>query len=374
VLNFSFSQTQIFLRRTFNFCSFGEILKKMPKRYLFFVSLPYSYSILRPLQEEIRKRGDEAAWFIEKPCEVLLTNDEEQLHTIQDVLEYAPIAVFAPGNHIYDFFPGVKVEVFHGYAMKKRIEKIDDHFTIRGWFDIYCTQGPSSTEYFKKLEKEKGFFKIYETGWCKVDPFFSVEHKVENERPLILYSPTFTKGISSAEALHNTLENLMAIKPWDWLITFHPKLDDPELIEKYRALAANFPNVTFQRFNDGLNTLKKIDVMLCDSSSIIIEAMLLEKPVVTYRNTHPGKHLINVLDKNEIGAALEKAMKRPENLMQEIRKYTLHHEAHRDGKNSERVLLAVDDFIENYQGKLKPKPLNLVRKLKLRWKTKYFKL
>lgn len=347
---------------------------KMPKKYLFFVSLPYSYSILRPLQEEIWKNGDEVAWFIEEPCDVLLTKQEKQLSTIQQVIDYNPIAVFAPGNHVYDFFPGVKVQVFHGYAMKKRIERIDDHFTIRGWFDIYCTQGPSSTAYFQKLSQEKGFFKIYETGWCKVDPFFKVAPGAPgNPRPLVLYSPTFTKDISSADKLYDTLRGLMATKPWDWLITFHPKLDDPALIAEYRSLVEEFPHVNFQRFNDGLETLRKIDVMLCDSSSIIIEAMLLDKPVVTYRNTHPGKHLIDVNDKDAIGEALERALQRPQELMDEIHQYTLHHEAHRDGQNSRRVLQAVDDFIENYQGKLKPKPLNLVRKLKIRWKVKYFK-
>ena len=136
----------------------------MNKRYLFFVSLTYSYSILRPLQSEIFRRGGEAAWFIEEPCEDQLEADERRLHTIGEVLEYNPIAVFAPGNHVYDFFPGVKVQVFHGYAMKKRIEKIDDHFTVRGWFDIYCTQGPSSTPYFKELEKKIRIFQDIRNG------------------------------------------------------------------------------------------------------------------------------------------------------------------------------------------------------------------
>lgn len=346
----------------------------MNKRYLFFVSLTYSYSILRPLQEAIWRRGGEAAWFIEEPCEDWLTENEIRLQTIEEVMDYNPIAVFAPGNLVYDFFPGIKVGVFHGYAMKKRIEQIDDHFSIRGWFDIYCTQGISSTPYFKKLEKEKRFFKVYETGWCKVDPFFNdIPTSAKKERPVILYAPTFSKSISSAAPLYETIARLITTKPWDWIITFHPKLDDPELLAKYKALSDKYNNVTFHRSNDGLNTLRKIDVMLCDSSSITVEAMLLEKPVVTYRNTHPGKHLINVLDVKDIEPALEKALTRPADLMQGIHEYTMKHEPHRDGKNSERVLDAVDDFIKNYKGRIKSKPLNLLRKLKLRLKLKYFR-
>ena len=342
-------------------------------RYLFFVSLTYSYAILRPIQEAIWQRGHEAAWFIEAGCDDLLVAGEKRLTTIEEVIAFNPLAVFAPGNHVYDFFPGVKVAVFHGYAMKKRIEKIDDHFSIRGWFDIYCTAGPSTTPYFKKLEAEKGFFKVYETGWPKVDPFFAPLPEVQNPRPLILYAPTFTKGISSAAALFTTIENLVQSKPWDWLITFHPKLNDPELIKQYTALAEKYAHVSFQRFNDGLNTLRKIDLMLCDSSSITIEAMLLGKPVVTFRNTHPGKHLLNVTKEDEVGDAIETALTRPAELMQAIDEYTLHHEAHRDGMNSQRVLDAVDDFVKNYQGKIKRKPLNLFRKIKQRLKLKYYK-
>ncbi len=341
----------------------------MGKHYLFFAQLAYAYSILRPLQEEIWRRGDEVAWFLEDSCPMKLEGKEKQLKTISEVMVYNPIAVFAPGNYIYDFFPGVKVGVFHGYPMKKRIEKIDDHFTIRGWFDIYCTQGESSTPYFTYLEQKHGFFKIYETGWCKVDTFFDPALPPEpvRKRPVVLYAPTFTKGISSAEQLLPVIDRLASEKPWDWIITFHPKLDDPELIRGYEAMAAAHPNVNFSRVNEGLKTFRQSDVMLCDSSSIVVEYMMLDKPVVTFRNTHPGNFLLDVLNEDEVGPAIEQALTHPQELMKNIRAYTMMHERHRDGQNSARVLNAVDDFILHHQGKLKNKPLNLFRKLKQRW-------
>ena len=45
----------------------------MAKHYLLFASLNYAYSILRPLEKEILRRGDEAAWYIEDECDDLLT-------------------------------------------------------------------------------------------------------------------------------------------------------------------------------------------------------------------------------------------------------------------------------------------------------------
>lgn len=350
-------------------------MNSSPKHYLFFASLSYAYSILRPLQAEIRRRGDVAAWFLEESCPDLLETDEMRLKTIEEVMDYQPYAVFAPGNWVYDFFPGIKVEVFHGYPMRKRIEKIDDHFSLRGWFDIYCTQGESSTPYFTELEQKHRYFKIYETGWCKVDSFFNPQLPPEPTRqvPTILYAPTFTRGISSAWELAPVIGRLAKEKPWRWIITFHPKLDDPELKQQYARLAETLTNVEFRLVNKGLETFRESDALLCDSSSLIVEYMMLDKPVVTFRNTHPGPFLLDVQREEEVGPALEQALTRPATLMEEIHRYTSFHERHRDGQNSARVLDAVDDFAAHYQGRIRRKPLNLFRKLKLRWKLKLWK-
>jgi len=260
------------------------------KRYLLYVTLPYAYSILRPLEHEIRRRGGEAAWFVEEGCPVVLEEGEVRLGTIREAVAYNPVAVFAPGNYIPDFIPGVKVALFHGYAIQKRIEAVDDHFTVRGWFDIYCTQGPSSTPYFKELEKKYGFFRVYETGWPKADTYFSpeVQRKPQNDHPVILYPPTFTRNVCSAPHLMAEIDRLAKTHPWDWVITFHPKLTDPGIIAGYKRIAEENENVIFYEGSDKMPLLQQADVMLCDSSSIILEFMFLDKPVVTFRNSHPG--------------------------------------------------------------------------------------
>jgi len=346
------------------------------KRYLLFVTLPYAYSILRPLEDEIRRRGDEVAWFIEPECAVSLREDEVLLKTVREVVAFNPMAVFAPGNYIPDFFPGVKVALFHGYAIRKRYEAIDDHFTIRGWFDIYCTQGPSSTPMFKELERKYGFFRVYETGWPKADTYFSPEMQehVENDRPVILYPPTFTRNVCSAPYLMEEIDRLAKSKPWQWIVTFHPKLDDPKIVEGYKRIARENENVEFFEGPDKFQLLRKADVMLCDSSSIILEFMFLNKPVVTFRNSHPGPYLLDVREPQEVGPAIERALTRPDGLMREIHDYTMFHEPHRDGRCAARVLDAVDDFLERGHVGLKRKPLNLVRRWKMRRKFHYWPL
>lgn len=346
---------------------------RMGNHYLFFVSVAYSYPILRPLQDEIRRRGDEVAWYIEQECPVMLNRNEKQLKTFKEVTDYAPVAVFAPGNYVYDFFPGVKVSLFHGYPINKRGDEKDDHFAIRGWFDIYCTQGNSSTIPFKALEKKCGFFKVYETGWCKADAYVKLQKSGSSHtRPTILYSTTFTRHITSAPALLETISRLAREKDWNWVLSFHPKFSDMETLEKYRELAHACPNVTFHE--GGLvdaELLSQADVLLSDASSVIVESMLLDKPVVTFRNTTPGSHLLNVTEPEQVEAALEEALTRPEWLMNNIHHYIGQHEGHLDGCSSARVLNAVDDYISHYQGNTKAKPLNLVRKFKLRLRVGY---
>lgn len=342
------------------------------KRYLLFVSLTYSYSILRPIQAEIRRRGDEVAWYIEDSCPVYLKEGEIHLKTIKEVIEYNPIAVYAPGNYIYDFFPGIKVEVFHGFDINKRPGK-GDHYSLKGWFDLYCTQGEKDTAEFTRLSEKFGYFKVAQTGWAKLDSLFDENGqliKVQNKRPVILYASTFTKWITSAPHIYDEIHRMIQVKEWDWLITLHPKMD-AEIVELYKGLS-KYDNVFFYDGDNNIELLEKADVMVCDSSSIIVEFLYLEKPVVTYKNTSPGNYLIDVDQPFLLEESIGKALNRPPALMQNIRNYVNSLHPYRDGKSAARILDATDNFIANYQGRIKRKPLNLFRKLKLRRKAGYY--
>lgn len=325
---------------------------------------------MRPIEEEIRRRGDDVAWYIEDPCPVCLEEGEKQLKTIKEVIDYDPIAIFAPGNYIYDFFPGVKVEVFHGLYYK-RVD-YGDHYRIRGLFDMYCTTSPLFTPTFKELEKKHGYFKVYETGWSKFDGFFKYEEtSVNNKRPVILYAPTFTTQFNSAPHLYEKIEELLQTKDWEWIFTFHPKMGQ-ELIGQYKQLAAKYNNAVYSEEADKVPLLKKADVMISDASSIIYEFLWLDKPVVTYKNTFPGKHLIDIDSPESLEPAIERGLERSDELMGDIRAFMNLVQPYHDGKTSARILDAVDDFILNYKDKIKKKPLNLFRKFKMRKKAHYF--
>ena len=349
-------------------------------KYLFFVNHLYSYDILRPLQKAIRKRGDEVAWFVQGTDTSCLKVDEKLLHTVNEVKAYNPVAVFVPGNWVPDFFPGIKVEVFHGLANDETGKK--GHYRIRGLFDLYCTHAPVVTEKFQALAEKYKTFSVAETGWPKLDPLFNsslrdsspyddFRSKIDADKPIILYASTFSPSLTSAPYLIEKIRELSKSSKWHWLVTLHPKMPD-EIVEQYKAMEGDNLTYVDSRHNV-LPLLQAADAMLCDTSSIGLEFLLLNKPLVTFKTKVPGPHVLNVLDVNELEAALQHALARPENLLKEEKLFIEKLHVYDDGQSSERVLQATENFIENDAGKLKRKPLNLWRKLQMRKRMSYYK-
>ena len=335
-------------------------------RHLFYVSQLYSLAILRPLQQAARAQGDECAWFFDRPEAGVehLKDDETLLESVKAVMSFNPDTVYAPGNVVPDFFPGIKVQVFHGLATDDTGKK--GHYRIRGFFDLYCTRGDEETLKFQALAEHYGHFRVAQTGWPKLDPLFSGESSralrselgIEAERPVVLYGSTFSPSLTSAPELFETIARLSRHREWYWLLTLHPK-HDPRLVQKYRDLAG--PNVAFfESHEDIIPLLRCADVMLCDTSSIAIEFQMLQKPLVTFRAKCPGPQQIDVQMVGDIEGAITKALSRPADLMEATCKFAhgLHPRA--DGKSSQRVLEAVEGFATQGVGGLRPNPLEFL--------------
>jgi CDP-glycerol glycerophosphotransferase (TagB/SpsB family) len=342
------------------------------RRYLFFVNQPYSYSILRPLQDEIRSRGDEAAWFVAGCSAEPLRPDEQRLKTVANVMAYQATATFVPGDWVPYFFPGIKVEVFHGMARNKRghsSENESDHYRIRGWFDLYCTHAVSDTAKFQTLAQQHQHFAVAHTGWPKLDPLMSKpvagrRKRADGELPVVFFASTFSRSVTAAPALVDKIAELAASGRWQFIVTLHPKMD-PAVVQQYRSLAGE--NLRFvESDEDLLPILPQADVMLCDTSSIMFEFMFLDRPVVTFRTKMPGPYLIDVDAVEELEPALVKAMDYPDGLMSAARSLCDDLHSFRDGASSARVLNAIDNFLAKEKADLRSKPLNLLRKIKVR--------
>ncbi|RDH81533.1 MAG: CDP-glycerol--glycerophosphate glycerophosphotransferase [endosymbiont of Galathealinum brachiosum] len=348
------------------------------KKYLLFAEQLYSYPILRPIQQAILQRGDQVAWYLHKIPNLLSQDDATVLTNVEEVQKFKPDAVFVPTNWVPDFFPGVKVEVFHGFNVGKRANSKQDHFRIRGHFDLYCTQGPDTTIPFQELAKHHGYFSVSETGWSKLDPMFKCDdpqllrRKINTSKPIIFYASTFSPKLTSAPYLAPYIQKLSETGRWHWVVTVHPK-SLKETIDTYRNMQGE--NLTFiEPGEEVIPMLNAADAMLCDTSSIFIEFLLLNKPVVTYKTSVPGPHLLNINNPDDIENSLERALSRPTDLMGNIETYCNSIHPCRDGNSSERIIQATENFLEHEYKSMKPKPLNLGRKFQMRKKMSYYRI
>jgi CDP-glycerol glycerophosphotransferase (TagB/SpsB family) len=112
--------------------------------------------------------------------------------------------------------------------------------------------------------------------------------------------------------------------------------------------------------------------MLCDTSSVLLMFIVQRKPVVTFCNNAPDKHLLNVTDPNKLEDAIDLAFTYPKTLMQNIESYCQQLHPYTDGKSSERVVAATNEFLLS-DDKLKPKPFNIIRQFKTRKNLNYWK-
>lgn len=344
------------------------------QKFLIYIAHPYSIPIGRPLDAEIKKRGFEAKWFVEiDTTKSKLSKNENLLNTVDEVINYKPDVVLVAANEVPHFFPGIKVQVFHGFSVNKR-NKDKGHFRIRGFFDLYCTQGPSTTTYFKELEKKYGFFKVVETGWSKVDVLFPKTESKGGSKPTLFLASTFTTSLSLAHnnEVYNVIKKLIESNEWNWIINLHPKMD-AEIVQKFKQLE-QYENVTYIPFLESLLPLKSADVLIADTSSIITEFMIQEKPVVTFNNNKPFDYFVNTLEAKDLEKNIRYALSKPKELMDKISVFINNEHPYFDGKSSVRVIDACLDFLDTKtNSKLKKKPLNLIRKFKMRKKFNYFK-
>ncbi len=346
------------------------------RRYLLYAEQDYAYAMLRPLQQAILARGDQAAWFLagSQIHPAYLKADETRLPTVRAVCDWCPDAVLVPGNTVPSFIPGLKVDIFHGFNVAKATRSDDrGHFNIRGCFDLYCTQGPNTTAGFVSRARQHGYFEVVETGWPALDPLFQPAAEPQNEdpRPTILFCSTFTPALSAAPLLIDEIRRLRDTGRWRWLVQFHPKMA-PEVVAAYQALQNE--HLRFVETDNVIPLLQQADVMLCDTSSVMTMFLLQRRPVVTFRNQTVGEraHLLDVSRIEELEAALANALSRPAPLLAAIDGFIRQTHPYRDGRASERVLDAVEARLARGRGDLKAKPWNLLRTLKERRKLGYW--
>jgi hypothetical protein len=343
-------------------------------KHLLFGTELYALPILRPLAAAIAARGEECRWFLPGIDRARLAADEVALPDAASAVAWQGDTVLSASNWAPPFVPGLKVQLFHGFSVDKRSESAG-HFRIRGFFDLYCTQGPATTEPFARLAREHGHFRVVETGWPKLDPLFGAEppdvaalRAPARGRPVVLFGSTFTPRLAAAPVLIDEIARLVARGDRYWLLTLHPKTA-PEWFERYRALAGE--HAAFVESDRLLPLLRAADALVADTSSIVSEFVVQRKAVVTFRHRVPRPHMLDIDDPGQLDAALARALAPDDALRAALAAYADAIHPARDGRASERVLAACRAVAADPPPRRKP--LNAWRRLQIRRALHYWK-
>lgn len=341
-----------------------------------FASQRYAWPILAPMAAALREVGFEPHTLALDGAQGGGLSGVPQVD-LEQAVALRPRTVFSASNWVPTFLTGAKVQLFHGFNVQKR-ENARGHFRVRGLFDLYCTQGPATTEPFLELARKEGHFAVVETGWPKLDPLFAPEFPQASVlrdraggRPVVMFASTFTESLSAAPHLLDAIAAEIARGEYYWLLTLHPKLPDA-LAQRYRALQGS--NAHFIEPEDLVAAERAAEVLLADTTSVVSEFVAQRKPVVTFRNRVPQPHMLDFDDPARVRELLGQAFAPTPELIRTITDYADHIHPARDGHAAQRVVQASEALLRGDLGTLRRKPPSAWwRRLEVRAKTGYWR-
>ncbi len=313
----------------------------------------YAFGILKPLYDELEKKNHEVLWYVASKIYNKFPFKDSCNYTksIQDIHEFSSDIIFVPGNEVPYYLRGLKVQVFHGLAGEKK-----GHFRIRKYFDLYLTQGPFFTKRFKQLASKYKDFDVIETGWPKLDKLFSENKKLADYKKqilkdkgvkrIILYAPTFSPSLTSAIDIKTELfkiannNNLLYIK-------FHD-LMNKEIIYEYKKIASFHKNVEIIEDKNIINYLILADILISDTSSVVYEFLLLNKPVITYKSKSRNIYWQNINNKEKLISSLNEIIKN--DTWAKDRQWIIdNYHPYTDGQSAKRMITAVSSYLNNHE-------------------------
>jgi hypothetical protein len=311
---------------------------------------PYSFGILEPVMQVLKEKNYEFIWFVRTAIlEKFPYQDQRFTSKIEDLVHFNSDAIFVPGNEVPHYLRGVKTQVFHGLAGEKK-----GHFRIRNYFDLYLTQGPYFTRWFSKAANKHKDFSVVETGWPKLDIYGKELHKYDSDKlsllkkysakKIILYAPTFSPSLTSAPHLLSQIEELALEKEYLIVIKFHD-LMAKNLIDSYKKLSMSFKNVLFIEERNIIKYLLIADLMISDTSSVVYEFLLLDKPVITFKNNSLAINWDNLLSFNGLVKSVARNLLEDPFKEQRLRVLKEYH-PYTDGNSAKRMVEAVEEYIK----------------------------
>ncbi len=318
-------------------------------KIVLFCQNAYAFGIMQPLRDVLNEGGHTYLWFITPKLKDIFPFVKDPVtQSIKELEAFKSDAIICPGNEVPYYLKGLKVQIFHGLAGEKK-----GHFRIRQYFDLYLTQGPYFTEGFQKLKAKYKNFEVIETGWPKLDKYQLLKDKALKEKTavlkkhsatyLLLYAPTFSPSLTSAPALKKEIEKLAKDPKYVIHIKFHDLMDASH-IQFYKALAHKYDRIHFIQEKDITKQLLIADILISDTSSVIYEFLLLDKPVITLNNISKNIQWQDIKNASLLEETVATTILNDPFKEQRTSVIAAYH-PYSDGKSSARVVTAIKEYI-----------------------------
>lgn len=265
--------------------------------------IPYILPIVNSLKEKTNNisyyiathyKGNEAL----KPFGVPL-NKQFKVNLSRD-LNSADIFL---SPHIYGVGnkDSLKIHINHNQPVKYESYQKNDFVN----FDMHFLTSPlhrdQTENTIKKYELESKNIKLLEIGYSKSDALLSGKYKREEvlkdlkldpKLKTVLYAPSWDEGLSLRSFGEGVIENILKTENINLIVKLHPISYCPEngpsylfytgginWIEKFKKFESN-KNFRHIPVNDIDPILSASDLMVTDLSSVALEFIMLDKPVI----------------------------------------------------------------------------------------------
>ncbi len=260
------------------------------------------------------------------------------------------------------------INVGHGMICKGAFYTDSPIIRRENLSEIMLVPGP----WHKRRLAPNVFIPIITTGFIKSDQLFgpqAVSRKdfcaslgIDPAKKIVLFAPTYNPELSTIPCVREKIAKI-ATPERELLIKLHNVTDDCWK-ELYQRMAQAYPNIHYLTDTDYAGMMHAADLMISDVSSIYIEFLLLDKPLVLFNNPDM-KHFIfyrpdeieyqargaarQVDTVEELCKAVTEELADPGRLSAKRKQYIPALDYGRDGKSARRAGQAILDW---YSGKI----------------------